>query len=86
MRETVSVIKDFKSEKLQPGEMYNYRDLTQLVSEMEEEVRDLVDKVRASRGCPAGSGAACLDGQLHSISWQLCSRPAAIFVVWLELA
>uniref|UniRef100_A0A7S0WQH0 Leucine zipper transcription factor-like protein 1 n=1 Tax=Chlamydomonas leiostraca TaxID=1034604 RepID=A0A7S0WQH0_9CHLO len=44
VRETVSVVHDFKEEKLQPGEMYNYRDLVGLVTEMEEEVRSLVDK------------------------------------------
>mmetsp|Transcript_19308 Transcript_19308/g.33336 ORF Transcript_19308/g.33336 Transcript_19308/m.33336 type:complete len:327 (-) Transcript_19308:235-1215(-) len=44
VRETLSVIRDFKSEKLSPGEMYNFKDLMALFVEMELEVQQLVDK------------------------------------------
>ncbi len=51
MRETLLVIRDFKDDKLQPGEMYNYKELQALFKEMEGEVQTLVDKVRRhSRG------------------------------------
>lgn len=44
VRETLLVIRDFKDDKLQPGEMYNYKELQALFKEMEAEVQTLVDK------------------------------------------
>ncbi|KAJ9511962.1 hypothetical protein QJQ45_004452 [Haematococcus lacustris] len=44
VRETLSVIQDFKAENLQPGEMYNFKEVSALFSKLEEEVRQLVDK------------------------------------------
>mmetsp|Transcript_35099 Transcript_35099/g.78132 ORF Transcript_35099/g.78132 Transcript_35099/m.78132 type:complete len:331 (+) Transcript_35099:74-1066(+) len=44
VREVLSVISDFKNERLTRGEMYNYQDLVNMFGEMSDETRALVDK------------------------------------------
>jgi hypothetical protein len=48
VRETLQVIRDFKSDHLSPGEMYNFKEISGLLGTMENEVQALVDKVRCT--------------------------------------
>ncbi|GFR43112.1 hypothetical protein Agub_g4113 [Astrephomene gubernaculifera] len=44
VREVVSTISDFKSSRIREGEMYNFRELLALFSELEQEARQLIEK------------------------------------------
>lgn len=69
VRETTSVIRDFRKEKLQSGEMYNFEEASTLFTDLEEEVRALVDKVGASSS--SRRALACVDaaGQQRCQGW-----------------
>nr|BCL66171.1 hypothetical protein [Volvox reticuliferus] len=44
VREVVSTISDFKLEHLRQGEMYSYKELSHIFQELEQEIKQLIDK------------------------------------------
>nr|BCL66246.1 hypothetical protein [Volvox reticuliferus] len=44
VREVISTISDFRSEHIRQGEMYSYKDLSQIFQELEQEAKQLIDR------------------------------------------
>ncbi|GLC50648.1 hypothetical protein PLESTB_000403000 [Pleodorina starrii] len=44
VREVISTISDFKSEHIRQGEMYSYKELSQIFQDLEQETKQLIDK------------------------------------------